>query len=48
MPNYKLIYFDLRGRGEFIRMMLHYKNIPFEDEHVTLDKWSEAKNSELT
>ena len=47
MPNYKLVYFDLRGRGEFIRMMLHYKNISFEEEIITLDKWPEVKNSEL-
>ena len=31
MPNYKLIYFDVRGRGELCRLILHCAGVPFED-----------------
>merc|ERR1712018_334314 len=31
MPMVKLTYFDLEGRGELIRLLLHAGNIDFED-----------------
>lgn len=32
MPEYKLIYFPIRGRGQAIRLLLTDQGVPFEDE----------------
>lgn len=34
MAKYKLIYYDLPGRGEPIRWMLAYGRVPFEDYRI--------------
>merc|ERR1712117_24207 len=34
MPNVKLTYFNLRGRGEPCRIMLAYGGIKYEDERI--------------
>jgi glutathione S-transferase len=42
-PQYKLCYFPFRGRGEFIRYILHYLEIPFVDNRVTFEQWAQVK-----
>ncbi|GMS85895.1 hypothetical protein PENTCL1PPCAC_8070, partial [Pristionchus entomophagus] len=41
MPHYKLTYFDLRGRGECIRMMFAIADVPLEEERVQFQDWEE-------
>ncbi|KAI1721905.1 glutathione S-transferase 1 [Ditylenchus destructor] len=36
---YKLYYFDFRGRGELVRLLLHYVGEPFEDFRVPRADW---------
>lgn len=43
MPSYKLIYFDLPGRGELARLLLHYGGIKFEDKRIGFAEWPEFK-----
>lgn len=39
-PKYKLIYFDLRGRGEIPRLLFHAANVDFIDERIdSEEKW---------
>ncbi|XP_072391080.1 glutathione S-transferase-like [Diabrotica undecimpunctata] len=40
---YKLIYFDLTARGEPIRMILSYGEIPFEDKRIQFGDWPKLK-----
>jgi len=35
MPEIKLVYFDLYGRGEIIRIILHYAGVEFTDQRIT-------------
>jgi hypothetical protein len=37
-PAISFHYFDLRGRGQFIRGLLHHHQVPFTDERIVLDK----------
>merc|ERR1712039_383314 len=43
MPMVKLTYFDLEGRGELIRLLLHAGNIDFEDFRFGFDEWAKHK-----
>ncbi|CAG9837859.1 unnamed protein product [Diabrotica balteata] len=43
MPTYKVRYFDIAGRGEPIRMILSYGQIPFIDERISNEDWSKIK-----
>ena len=45
MPSYKLTYFDVRGRGELIRYVLHAAGRDFEDVRVNGEQWKELKPS---
>ena len=51
MPKYKLIYFDLRGRAEIIRLLFNAAGISFEDKRLKLDstgacpEWKVLKSS---
>lgn len=46
MPaDYKLIYFDGRGRAELIRLIFVAANQKFEDSRVDVTKWPEMKPS---
>lgn len=39
-PKYKLIYFDLRGRGEIPRLLFHAAKVDFADERIdSEEKW---------
>uniref|UniRef100_A0A0N5AUG8 Glutathione S-transferase 1 n=1 Tax=Syphacia muris TaxID=451379 RepID=A0A0N5AUG8_9BILA len=43
MTQYKLIYFDFRGFGEGVRILLHYGEIAFEDLRIEQEEWLELK-----
>lgn len=36
---YKLIYFDVRGRGEIPRLLFHAANVSFTDTRIEPEKW---------
>jgi len=40
---FKLFYFDLRARGESLRLSLEYAGVKYEDFRVPMDKWPEFK-----
>ncbi|CAB3372551.1 Hypothetical predicted protein [Cloeon dipterum] len=44
MPDTKLIYFGLTGRGEPIRYLLAYGGVEFEDVRLTFDEFIKRKN----
>lgn len=46
-PNYKLIYFNARGRAEHIRFIFAYAGIEYEDERIPREKWLELKKSKF-
>mmetsp|Transcript_4409 Transcript_4409/g.4934 ORF Transcript_4409/g.4934 Transcript_4409/m.4934 type:complete len:220 (-) Transcript_4409:355-1014(-) len=41
----KLQYFNIHGRGEPIRALLHYKQANFTDEVITFEEWPELKGN---
>merc|ERR1712130_599177 len=43
MPMVKLVYFDLEGRGELIRLLLHAGNIDYEDFRFGFADWPKHK-----
>lgn len=47
MADIVLHYFPVYGLGETARMLLHYKEVHFEDRHVAPDQWKELKTSGL-
>jgi len=42
-PKVKLLYFDGRGRGEMIRIMLSYGGVEFEDKRIKMEEWPQVK-----
>ena len=46
MSDIKLVYFDLRGRGEAIRMTLEAAGQKYEEVRIPLSEWSKEKPSE--
>ncbi|KAK0064228.1 glutathione S-transferase 3-like isoform X1 [Biomphalaria pfeifferi] len=42
-PKYKLYYFNFRGRGELIRLLLHTAQVEFIDHRVQPSDWPELK-----
>ena len=42
----KLVYFDLPGRAEYLRMLLTVAKVPFDDVRIKFDQWAELKPSE--
>ena len=45
MPQYKLIYFDARGRGEAIRLTFAAAGVKYEDYRVKPGEVQEMKSS---
>ena len=43
MPSYRLVYFDIRGRGELIRFLFAQAGVLFEDKRIALTEWPELK-----
>lgn len=45
MVHYKLIYFNLRGRAELSRLILHHQGVQFEDYRFQPSEWPTYKPS---
>ena len=45
MPQYKLTYFNVRGRGELIRLVFAYADQEYEDFRFEMAQWPEFKPS---
>ncbi|CAN2388966.1 prostaglandin-D synthase activity [Pristimantis euphronides] len=45
MPNYKLTYFDFRGRAEILRYLFAYTNTEYEDCRIDFKDWPAHKDS---
>lgn len=45
MVHYKLTYFNLRGRAELSRLILHHAQVPFEDFRFERAEWPQHKAS---
>jgi len=43
IPHYKLTYFPVRGRGEFIRYIFALADVPYENNLMTMDEWPHHK-----
>ena len=46
MPSYKLTYFDIRGRGEVVRLIFKAAEVEFEDKRVKFEEWGALKACE--
>lgn len=46
MPNYKLVYFNVRGRGELPRLLFAQAGEKYEDCRVEFSDWQKLKPSE--
>ena len=44
MVHYKLTYFNFRGRGEIVRLILAAANQPFEDDRIEMSNWPALKS----
>ena len=45
MPDYKLTYFQMRARGEVIRMIFAVAGVPYEDNRIEWSEWPALKPS---
>ena len=43
MPQYKLTYFNVRGRAELIRLILAQAGVPYEDKRIVGEDWPKLK-----
>ena len=43
MDHYKLIYFDLRGRAEFIRLIFAQADVQYKDVRIKMQDWPSLK-----
>jgi len=43
MPDYKLMYFNLPGRGELIRLIFSAAKVEFDDHRVAREDWPKVK-----
>ncbi|KAK3803293.1 hypothetical protein RRG08_021491 [Elysia crispata] len=43
-PKLKLVYFNIRGRGELVRLTLHAGGVDFIDERIPYEEWTQRKN----
>ncbi|KAK6176894.1 hypothetical protein SNE40_015107 [Patella caerulea] len=39
MPNYKYVYFNVRGRGEIVRLCFHAAGVKFEEVRIEMSAW---------
>ncbi len=46
MPQYKYIYFNIKGRGNLVRLVFAAAGIPYEDVRVDFFEWAALKPSE--
>lgn len=44
MAEYKLIYFNARGRAELSRLILQYAGVPYEDFRMEMADWPQIKD----
>lgn len=47
MVHYKLSYFDLRARGELIRLIFKYAKQDFDDNRIQFSEWPKLKSSNI-
>lgn len=47
IPQYKLIYFNGRGRAETIRLLFAQAQVKYEDVRIEKDQWPTLKESKL-
>ena len=47
MPEYKLVYFNYKGRAEMTRMIFAAAGVKYEDCRLTRQKYQELKASRL-
>lgn len=47
MPNYKLTYFNGRGRAEMSRLIFAQAGVPYEDVRIERDAWPKLKPSKI-
>jgi hypothetical protein len=45
MVHYKLTYFNMRGRGEPIRLIFALARQPFEDHRIEFTEWANYKHN---
>ena len=43
MPNYKLLYFGVRGYAETIRLVFAVAGVPYEDYRIDVKDWLKIK-----
>lgn len=47
MPQYKVIYFNVKALAEPMRFLLAYGNIDFEDVRIEKENWPALKSSKF-
>ena len=48
MPEYKLTYFNYRGRAEYARILFAVKGVQYEDIRIEVADWPKIKPSKYT
>ncbi|RCN30437.1 hypothetical protein ANCCAN_23793 [Ancylostoma caninum] len=43
--SYKLHYFDIRGRGEPIRLIFEYYGVKYDDNRIPMEDWPSVKET---
>ena len=47
MAEYKLYYFNARGRAELCRLILKYADVPFEDVRMEREEWLQRSKGNI-
>lgn len=47
MPQYRITYFNSKGRAEVMRQILAYGGQDFEDKRLDPEQWMDLKKSEI-
>jgi len=45
-PHYKLTYFNIRGKGELVRLVFAAAGVDFEDDRVEFFDWPAMKSGD--